>query len=163
MKSDFFLWIYSNKLDVSVTLQLIVTVSQRRHFCHFETNSGLLWSGTQTHRLSVCVCVCVCARACVRVKEPLRVWSTLLQVWKRLHIFFFTNTELAVLTSSKVMQTKETDWNVGMRWKCRNIFSHYIFRLWRAATVLSMYGKHCEWKIRPNHIITKEKKHNLLE
>ena len=34
------------------------TVSHRRLFCHFVTNSWLLQSNTQTHHLSPCVCVC---------------------------------------------------------------------------------------------------------
>ena len=55
--------------------------------------------------------------------------------------------ELAVLKSLKVMQTKETDWNFGMCWKGGNVFSHSIFRLWRAATVSSKYGKHWAWDI----------------
>ena len=53
MKSDF-LCIYNNKLDVSGTLQL--TVSHRRHFCLFVTNSWLLRTDTQTHLMS-CMCV----------------------------------------------------------------------------------------------------------
>ena len=51
MKSDF-LCIYNNKLDVSGTLQLTVTVSHRRHFCLFVTNSWLLRTDTQTHLMS---------------------------------------------------------------------------------------------------------------
>ena len=143
MKSDF-LWIYNNKLDVSDTFQPTITVSHRQHFCHFLTNSWLLRSNTQTHHLSPCVCA--------RVDEPPRSWSTLLQVRKQLHIIIFlliqpwiSSTEVIKSNANKRDWLKR--WYALERQKYFFTFHNYTMawqiRLWRAATVSSMYGKHC--------------------
>ena len=111
MKSDF-LWIYNNKLDVSDTLQLIIKVRHRRHFCHFVTNSWLLGAA---HRPTICHCVCVCVCVCVRVEEPPRTWSSLLQVKKEFHIIIFSLIQ-PWISSTEVIKsnTNNRDWLLSM-------------------------------------------------
>ena len=123
MKSDF-LWIYNNKLDVSDSPQLTVTVSHRRHFCHFVTNSWLLRSGTQTHHLSLCVFVCVCLCVCASGGASEDLKRPALGPKNSFILLLFLSHIQPWISSYEVIKSnakKETDWNIGMRWKGWNI------------------------------------------